>query len=207
MLKVSDISAKKLRNDQFQKELPEFFDLKNFVENNEWHSNVSVFNHSLAVLEELEKLLESANNSLIHYLDKKIGSHTRKELLFLVALFHDIAKSSTLVKNGIATSCPKHEAVGSEKIMPILERFDLSEQEKAMVADIIKHHGELHDILNSKNNKIGNQFHDFKSQRHDIFAELILLAMADTLGSQLKENNPDSFKFRIDFYKHAIENY
>ena len=136
MLKVSSINIKKLRNEQFQKELPEFFELKNFVENNSWHNNDSIFNHTLAVLEELEKLLKSINNKIKVYLNQKIDEHTRKDLLFLGTLFHDIAKSNTLIKNGDLTSCPKHEEEGSEKVQAILKRFDLSEREKAIVIKI-----------------------------------------------------------------------
>jgi len=207
MIKVSDINIEKLRNKQFQNELPEFFELENFIENNAWHNNDSVFNHTLAVLDELEKLLKNVNNKINSYLNQKVDGHIRRELLFLGALFHDIAKSDVLVKNGDLTSCPKHEEVGSEKVKSILDRFDLSDREKAVVADIVKYHGEIHIILNPKNNKTEEQFDKFKSERHDIFTELILLGMADTLGSQLKDNDPDGFKFRIDFYQRIIDNY
>lgn len=207
MLEISAINIGKLRKNQFQKELPEFFELKNFVENNSWHNSDSVFNHTLAVLEELEKLLKNINNKINSYLNQKIDEHTRKELLFLGALFHDIAKSNTLVKNGNSTSCPKHEEAGSEKVQTILNRFDLSEREKAIVVKIVKYHGEIHTILDPKNEKIEEQYEEFKSACRDIFTELILLAMADTLSSQLKDNNPAEFKFRIDFYKRIIDNY
>ncbi|MDP2670177.1 MAG: HD domain-containing protein [bacterium] len=207
MIKVSAISIEKLRNGQFQNELPEFFELKSFIENNGWHNNDSVFNHTLAVLAELEKLLSDINDKINSYLNENIDTHTRKELLFLGTLFHDIAKSDVLVKNGDSTSCPKHEEIGSEKVKSILDRFDLSDREKAIVVNIVKHHGEIHVILDPNNDKIDEQFNKFKSERHDIFMELILLAMADTLGSQLKDNDPNNFKFRIEFYKRIIDNY
>ncbi len=207
MIKVSAISIEKLKNNQFQNELPEFFELEKFIESNPWHNNDSVFNHTLAVLEELEKLLKNINNKINSYLNKKVDEHTKRELLFLGTLFHDIAKSDVLVKNGNSTSCPKHEEVGSEKVKSILNRFDLSAREKAMVVNIVKYHGEIHIILNPNNDKIDEQFAKFNSERHDIFTELILLAMADTLGSQLKDNNPDEFTFRINFYKRIIDNY
>jgi UTP:GlnB (protein PII) uridylyltransferase len=206
MIKVSAITTEKLRNKQFLSELPEFFELENFVENNTWHNNDSVFNHTLAVLEELEKLLKNINNKINSYLNQTVDKHTKRELLFLGTLFHDIAKSDVLVKNGDSTSCSKHEEVGSEKVKLILDRFDLSDREKAIVANIVKYHGEIHIILDLKNNKIDEQFNKFKTDRHDVFTELILLAMADTLGCQLKDNNPGEFTFRINFYKRIIDN-
>lgn len=207
MLKVSAINIEKLRNNQFQKELPGFFELKNYTENNSWHNNDSVFIHTLTVLEELEKLLKTANNKINTYLSTKIDNYTKKDLLFLGTLFHDIAKSDSFVKSNDSTSCPKHEELGGEKVKPILNRFDLSNREKEIVIRIVKYHGEIHIILDPQNDKLEEQYQKFKFERHDIFMELILLAMADTLGSQLKDNNPEEFNFRIDFYKKIINDF
>jgi len=201
MLKVSAISIEKLKNNQFQKKLPEFFKLKNVIENNDWHNNDSVFNHTLAVLEELEKLLKTTNNKINTYLNEKVDNYSKKDLLFLATLFHDIAKNDSLIKTDDSTSCPKHEELGSEKVKPILNRFDLSDREKNIVVKIIRYHGEIHIILEPKNNKLNEQYKNFKSKRRDIFIELILLAMADTLGGQQKDNNPKEFNLRINFYK------
>lgn len=207
MLEISAINTEKLRQGQFLKELPELFELKNFIENNSWHNNDSVFNHTLAVVEELEKLLKSINNKINSYLNQKINNHTKKELLFLGALFHDIAKSDTLVRNGDLTLCPNHEEAGSEKVKTILNRFDLSEKEKAIMAMIIKCHGEIHIIVDPKQDKIDEKYKKFELERHDILIELALLAMADILGSQLKDNNLDNFNFRTGFYKRIIDNF
>lgn len=207
MLKVSAINIEKLRNNQFQEELPEFFELKNFIENNSWHNNDSVFNHTLTVLEELEKLLKSTNNKINSYLNQKIDNYLRRDLLFLGTLFHDIAKSDSFVESDESTSCPKHEELGGEKVKSILNRFDLSNREKDIVIRIVKYHDEIHVILEPKNDKLEEQYQKFKSECHDIFMELILLAMADTLGSQLKDNNPEEFNFRIDFYKKVINDF
>lgn len=209
MIKISAINIEKLRGNQFQDELPEFYELKNYIENNDWHNNDSVFNHTLSVLKELKKLLETTSNKINSYLNQKIDNHTKKDLLFLGALFHDIGKSDSFVKFNESTSCPKHEELGSEKVRQILNRFDLSNQEKDIVIRIVKYHGEIHTILDSepKNDKLEEQYQKFKTKHYDIFMELILLGMADTLGSQLKDNNPEEFNFRIDFYKKIINDF
>ena len=205
MLKVSAISIEKLRNNQFQKKLPEFFELKNYIENNSWHNNDSVFSHTLTVLDKLEKLLKSINNKINPHLNQKVDNNIRNNLLFLGTLFHDIAKSDSFVKSNDSTSCPEHEELGGKKVKSILDRFDLLDREKDIVVKIVKYHGEIHIILDPRNNKLEKQYQKFKSERHDIFMELILLAMADTLGSQLKDNNPEEFNFRIDFYNKIID--
>jgi flagellin-specific chaperone FliS len=206
MIKVSDITVEKLRNGQLQDLLPEFFELKNCIENNGWHNNDSVFDHTINVLGELKKILETASNKINSYLEQKVDSYLRKDLLFLGSLFHDIAKTDTLVieENGI-TRCPQHEEIGSQKVKEILNRFDLSEQEKAIVVRLVKYHGEIHPILSSENSNLSKEFPKYKSKHHDIFIELILMGMSDTYGSQLKDNDIDEFNFRINFYREIIE--
>ena len=207
MIKVSDITIEKIRNGQLQNKLPEFFELKKCIENNNWHKNDSVFSHTLNVLEELKKLLKIINNKINSYLNQKIDNYSKRDLLFLSTLFHDIGKIYTITtEENKFTSCLKHEKVGSEKVKDILKRFDLSKKEKAIVINIIKYHGEIHPIFSSKNTNIEKQFADFKQRHHDIFIELILLGMSDTFGSQLRENNMEEYNFRSDFYKRIIEN-
>ncbi len=208
MLKVSDIDIERLKSNQLQKELPELFELKKFVENdNYWHNNDSVFDHTLRVLEEFEKLLKVVNNKINLYLNQEIDNYTRKDLLFLGALFHDIGKSESFVKSGDFTLCPKHEEIGSEKVKPILDRFDLSDREKNIVIKIIKYHGKLSDIAKPKSDNLEEKYEKFKSKYNNILVELILLTITDTLGSQLKDNRPEEFNFRINFYKKIIENF
>jgi len=160
----------------------------------------------LSVLSELKKILKTVNNKINSYLNQKIDKHSKRDLLFLGTLFHDIAKDDTITKKGSITSCPKHEEVGSKKVKSILERFDLSEKEKVIIINIVKYHGEIHPILSSKNTDIEKQFEDFKSKHHEIFIELILLGMSDTFGSQLKDNDIEEYNFRSDFYRRIIDN-
>ena len=206
MLTISDISIDKLRNNKLKKELPEFYELKEVIENNDWHNNDSVFNHTLTVLEKLEELLKNVKDKISNYLNQKITNCTRKDLLFLAALFHDIGKKETMVKKGNWAECPKyeHEKYGSVKVKKILKRIDLSGNEKDIVIQIVRHHGDIHYILDPKNDKLKEQYQDFKANLSNIFLELILLGMADTLGGQLGENKLDEFKFRIDFYNKVI---
>ena len=89
----------------------------------------------------------------------------------------------------------------------MLNRFDLSLKEKRIVIKIIKYHGETHRILDQDNKNLKKEFSEFKSKFSDVFLELILLAMADTLASNLKLNNPKGFNFRIKSYNKIINSY
>lgn len=206
-IEISKISVENIKNNQFQKELPEIYNLKNIIENAAWHNHESVFDHTINVLEALQISLKNINPKIGFYLNQKINTHTKRELLFLGTIFHDVAKGDVLVETGGETSCPGHEQLGYEKVKDILNRFDLSTQEIDIVANIVKYHGEMHAILNPRNNKLDKEFNKFKIKHSDIFVELILLAMADTIGSQLKPNNPAEYKFRMDYYQRIIKNY
>jgi len=109
MIKVSAISIKKLRDGEFKKELPEFYELKDVVENNAWHNDDVVFTYTLAVLKKLEGITKRANNKINSYLSQKVDGNTRGQLLFLATLFHDIAKPETFASEEGSTLCPDHE--------------------------------------------------------------------------------------------------
>lgn len=209
-IKVSTVlNIDKIRKGDFMDLIPEFYELRDVIENNVWHNNDSVFNHTLNVLEKLEELLKNVKGKIANYLNQKIKNYTRKDLLFLATLFHDIAKKETIEIKGEFTFIPehKHERQGAIKVKSILPRFELSEDEKDLIVQIIGYHGVVHLIIEPNNNKLDEEFAEFKTSYSNIFLELILLAMADTLGSQLIDNKPDEFDFRMNFYKKVLEEY
>lgn len=206
-IKISDINIEKIKNNKLTKELPEVYQLKEVIENNDWHNQESVFDHTLVVLEKLKEIIRDSPPKIFSYLNQKIDNYSRKDLLFLSALFHDIGKKETLLKDNDITSCPNHEEHGSIKIKEILNRFDLSNKEKGVVIQIVKNHGLIHLVLDLKNDKLDQEYKKFKLSHSDIFLELILLATADTAGSYLQIVRPEEFKFRMNFYKKILNNY
>tara|TARA_Y100000310_G_C20634678_1_gene790538 strand:+ start:137 stop:760 length:624 start_codon:yes stop_codon:yes gene_type:complete len=207
MLKISDLTIEKLRAGEVLKELPEFYELKEIIEDNDWHANDTVFNHTLTTLEKLEFLLEKTKPEIKSHLNQIITQNTRKQLLFLSTILHDLGKKETKTSRNNMVVFPHHEEVGAQKIKNILDRFDLSEPEKKIITNIVKHHGDIHWILSPTNDKLEEQFEEFKRKFSDIFLELILLGMADTLGGQLQDKHPNEFDFRINFYQKIIDNH
>ncbi len=206
-LKLPEFAIERIKNRELEKSIPEFYELEEVIENNDWHNNESVFNHTLTVIEKLNQLLEDNKDKFSNYLNQKITNHTRKELLFLATFLHDIAKKETLIKENRKTTCSNHEEEGAIKANKILSRFDLSEEEKNLVNQIIKYHNVIHPILKFDNDKLNEEFNKIRKNYSNIFQELFLLAIADTLGSQLGKNKPDEFNFRINFYKEILNGY
>ena len=206
-VKTSEFIIDRIKNKEFKDVIPELYELEGVIENNLWHTNDSVFDHIISVVTELEDVIERANENIKNYLGEKIDNYTKKEILFLGSIFHDIAKKETFIKEGDATKCTGHEEKGGEKVKDIIKRFDLSEREQGLVIQIVKNHGVIHEILNNPDEDIEKQVDDFKEEHPDIFLETALLAMADLLGSQLKNNSPKEFEFRKEFLNNIISNY
>lgn len=199
----------KIKSEAFLNLIPELYEVREVIENEGYyHNNDSVFNHTLRVLEKLEESLKDVKDKISDYLNQKITNYTRKELLLLATLFHDIGKKETMAKdsNGL-TSCPGHAEKSVERTREILSRFDLSEKEKDFILQIIKAHMLLYLIVKPENDKLDEQFNEVRIKHPDIFLELVLLAMTDILGTQLKENRPEEFDFVINFYKKFLNEY
>jgi len=206
-IKISEFTIDKIKNRAFEESLPELYQLEEIIENSLWHINESVFDHTIAVVKELEELIEKVNVKLKDYLNEKINNYLRKEVLLLGAIFHDIGKVETFIKEDGTTKCLGHEEKGAEKLKEIIRRFDLLREEQSLVIQIVKNHGVIHDILSYPKEQIRKEIEDFKLQHSNIFWELVLLSMADLLGSQLKQNEPEGFKFRKEFLNEVINNY
>ncbi len=206
MINANNITIEDIENGELDSYLPNFIEMKKCIENNPWHENISVFDHTIHVLKELNKLIRYSNKKIKKYLDKKINTCSKRDLLFLGTLFHDIGKIETLGRDRGITSCVNHEEIGGSKIPVILEKFKMSKKEKEIVIDIVRHHSEVQYILKPENKNIQKKYNNFKSNHEEIIIELILIAMADTLGSQTKKNFPKEFDFRINFCEKALRN-
>lgn len=201
MINITNISIEKIKSEEFQNELPEFYELKNIFENNPWHHETT-FEHTLLVLEEYEKIIKS---NKILCLDVKVDNNSKKDLLRLAILLHDISKKDTLIINDDrTTSFPKHEYKGSLEAKNILQRFDLTENEIIFIVSIIKNHGKPHEILRNRET-CEQQLNDLKIKITDIYNETMLLAMTDTMGSKLKQNNEENYNLRINKYKNILK--
>jgi hypothetical protein len=200
------ISSKSLREGEYLDLLPEFYTLSEVTENNAWHDRQSVFEHVVKVLESLEilldlKFLEATRAEWIaRYLSERIGQASRKDLLVLATVLHDIAKTDTLVrgKDG-KTSCPGHALIGAARVSRFAERLRLDSQSARYVERIVRYHGLVSDILDLiiANNSREKYLRIFQETVGDVAVELILFMYADLLGSDLEEKDKRAFDERV----------
>lgn len=171
-------------------------------ENNAWHKEDDCHLHTMRVFNELLKAMELPfitdvvwKGTVRSYLNAAPlhSSVSRRELLMVATLLHDIAKPETLqVANGI-TSCPKHEATGALKAWNFLHSYQ--DFERKWICYIIRHHASPHLVFAPDKGRraIWDEFNEL----HEGFAyPLALLGRADCLGSQLPELDPMDWLIR-----------
>jgi UTP:GlnB (protein PII) uridylyltransferase len=215
--KLSDITIDRIKSGELKDIIPEFYRLKTVIENNDWHDNQNVFDHTLNVMKEILKILKldfikdkKLRVKIIHTLNSKIENYSRRGLLFFATLLHDIAKVETLqINESKRTSCPNHETEGSLKVGQIGLRFGLGKDDILFVKEIVRAHGIPHTTIDIKKDKdtLLKDFEKIKNNYPKIYLELLLLAMADTLGSDLEKNLPNEYNFRINFLKEVLNDY
>lgn len=228
-IKLSEITIEKVKSGGLKDFIPEFYELEKIIENNPWHNKESVFDHTLSVLDSLEEIIRNSKKEIKQTLSKIIDKNSRKNLLHVATLLHDIGKEETITDLGCGVrGCPGHEKEGAQKTEKILRRFNLSSRESKIITDIVRNHGVIHDIIGLRyedfkkgigkehglthvmvgleNKNFQKEYKNFKEKFSNIYLELILLAFADTIGSYLKKTKPVEFRHRINFYKKELEN-
>ncbi len=206
-MELSEITIENIKGGKLKGIIPELYELNEVVENNLSHSNEPTLTHIISVRKELEILLKDAKKSVKDYLSSKIDSHSRGELLLFSSVFHDIGKKETITKQGDESSFPGHEEVSADKVKEILQRFALSDGEKDFVVRVIKHHGLLYDLPEQSSADIEKEISEFRKKQFDIYLAVVLHAKADLLSNQLKDNNPEAFKIRLDFLNGLLGDY
>jgi len=201
---INDLTIKKIVFNRLLNELPEFYELKNVIENNNWHHNESTFDHTLKVLSNYIKFFVKSSDKISKYLNKKVDKYQIKDLIYLAVILHDLGKKETIIKSGDKSSFPLHEKISVAKSKKILNKFNFSASEKNFVLEIIKQHSYLHSIVEPDNKNLEQQFNGLKKKMPQYIVGLVILVMADTINSYLKETMPKKYKFRISFYKEKL---
>ena len=206
-INISNITSKLLKQNKYLSSFPEYYKLASITENNAWHINQNVFDHVVGVFAGLEEVLKfkDLNNSQVEkiyrYLSTKIGLRTRKEVLIVATLLHDIAKTDTLVKHKDGTtSCPSHELIAAGRVKHFSKRFGLNKDDEIYVERIVRYHGFISEILNLiiENSNKEKYSVIFEETVGDVAIELILLMYSDILGCDLKTADIKGYKDRIN---------
>lgn len=186
-----------ISNNELADTLPEFYQLKSVIESQGWHDNQTVFDHSIESAKALEEIIrfdylaEQDRNTLIDYLNGKLETQTRLDLLRLATLLHDIGKLISLQRNAEGnTSSPSHGIIGEWIAQPVVDKFDLSDAEKKFVLGLISDHlvpSDLIEMSTNNNTAPSEILQLLHANRPESTVELLLLGYADWLGCDVRE--------------------
>lgn len=207
-LTLSQLTAQNLRQGMFKQELPEYYRLEKFVENNPWHLHQDVFSHSVKVMAGLEKVLEfefladSQKQVAKAYCAAVVtNGMSRIERLRAVVLLHDISKSLvfTQLPDG-STQCPGHEFLSAAMVNDFADRLALNKTAMLEIRGMVLLHGSISEILNLElsHQRNGQFITLFERLAPDTAIDLLLFIYADILGSDLEKAMPTAFTDRID---------
>lgn len=192
-ISISDFTIESILAGDYRVTIPELYELRDVIENSRnFHKNDSVFDHSIRVTKNLIQLLDSSSDA---------------KTLYLASIFHDLGKKESIVYSNGYSSCPGHEEQGCMKVEKILSRFDISTRERERVSQLILNHQVIFDILSSKNSNLEEEIRLVMKKFSEFMPDLILFTIADIQGSQLKETQPEEYKFRIQFLETLLKNY
>jgi len=156
-----------------------------------------VFDHSLETVAAVEQLLQSSTEDEIlsivpdlsaiidHFNEEIAAGRTRKSLLKLAALLHDIAKhrAKAIEPNGRMRFLG-HAQEGASMAASILERLRFSLRERGMITKMIEHHlrpGQLSNVAELPTNRaIYRYFRDTA----DVGIDTLFLSLADHLATR-----------------------
>lgn len=185
---------------------PEFQELKDVVEKTLYHFNERVYDHVLLVLKNLKEILERINPETAAKLSEKIGARTRKELLIIATVLHDISKTECIVvKEDGTTRCSGHEEAGAKKAIEILKRFGLSEAELGHISAVIEAHAVTDAIFTADNQISEADRQAIKEKYAAIYIELILLTYADAMSEYTRVSRPEEYQLKSDFYQKELQ--
>lgn len=111
-----------------------------------------------------------------------LKKYSQNNLLLWAGLLHDIGKKES-IRN--------HVLIGSRKAEKILTRWKFSPEDRDYIVTIVKLHGQTTNLKKAEN---------LRRRYPEIFNDLMIFGLADTQGSHLKQNNPQDYQHRVNFY-------
>lgn len=145
------------------------------------YHHLDVWPHSLETVAQLENVLEEHKNNLeiTEYLNEPLaGTRTRRGILKLAALLHDIGKPATRKKEKDRMSFHGHEHVGKGIVRSVAKLLKLSTKERIILEDMVLWHLRPGYLSNFKNPSDKAWFRYLRDTKEEA-ASIALLSMAD----------------------------
>ncbi len=160
------------------------------------YHHLDVWPHSLETVSQMEKIFRQfrKDEEISAYIHETLGgNHSRKAIMKLAALLHDIGKPDTRKKEKGKVSFHSHEHVGKSIVTCIAKMLKLSRMERYALEDMVRWHlrpGYLSNFKNPSERAVYRYFRD--AGEEDI--SILLLSLADqrsTCGPATTQRDQD----------------
>ena len=195
--------------------IPELIDTKGVEQPNVHYWDV--WGHLLHTVETAERVAKGHQHSPVYtlvywtpetdvYFDQKIcDGHTRRTLLKLAALFHDIAKPQTKQKDETGrTRFPGHSEAGAKMTTQRLAELRLESKGIATVAKMVEHHLRPVHMMQGVELPTRRATYRYFRDLGDAAVDTLYLSQADYLGAKGPELNPDDWASHARMIGHLL---
>ena len=176
-----------------------------------------VWGHILHTVENAERITKGHQHSPIFtliywtaetdtYFSQPVGDgYSRRTMLKLGALFHDIAKPQTKQKDETGrTRFPGHSELGAEVTTERLRQLRFESKSISMVAKMVEHHLRPAHMMQGVEVPTGRAIHRYFRDVGDVAVDTLYLCQADFLAAKGPELNPDDWADHARMIAHVV---
>ena len=177
-----------------------------------------VFNHSLQIVEAVERVTGGPNgdavSSLVPWNDEMerrfaqelSDGHTRRTMLKLGGLLHDIAKPQTKAVDSTGrTRFLGHHSLGSSMARETLQRLRISNRGVEMACSLVENHLRPTQMSQGGELPTPRAIHRYFRDVGDVAVDVLYLSLADHLAARGPELDMDGWRDHVDSIAHIME--
>ncbi|MCL5429192.1 MAG: HD domain-containing protein [Chloroflexi bacterium] len=192
-----------------------------------------VWNHVLQVLNRLDRILELLGDGVgaegagdmqcgliaislgryrkqfkEHLDEELVPDHSRRTMLYMAALFHDVGKATTQSRDESGRiHFISHDNVGAEMVVERGRALHLSNDEIAVLETIVKHHGRPYLLTREAAPPSRRAIYRFFRDTGSAGVEICLLSLADFMGKFEAQVPQDELEKHLETLRTLLEAY
>ena len=189
---------------------PEVEACRNVAQPSMYHVH-DVYGHLVATVEELDGIV--GNNGVLFgpevdaYFEEPVGDGlTRRELMPLAALLHDIGKPETV--SARPDGKPQflgHEKVGADMVAAACRRFKFSRAVRDFLTSVVRHHMRPWTIAPAGRMPSTRAVRKFRQSTGDAAVAVLVLHLADLRGSRVYMLTAEEWEARLHLIRRMID--